>query len=148
MNPSNDKHEHLEKYIDSVLRAQPPKRAPASLETNVLAAIARRAARPWWQQSFGAWPVAAKALFIVCSIGFAKLGLMMANFGSSPFEAASGPQMPQSVAWVHTVTVAAGAVFKLIPNFWVYATVGVLGAMYVLLFGVSAAAYRTLYAPR
>ena len=54
MNQPNDKHERLEKYIDSVLRAQPDKRAPASLESNVLAAIAQRAARPWWQRSFNA----------------------------------------------------------------------------------------------
>jgi hypothetical protein len=147
MNSPNDKHERLEKYIDSVLRAQPPRRAPASLQGNVLAAIARRA-RPWWQQSFAAWPLAAKALFLVCSIGFVKIGLMIADFGTSPFEATAGAQIPQSVAWVHTLSLAITAIFKLIPNFWLYAVVAVLGAMYVLLFGVSAAAYRTLYAPR
>jgi hypothetical protein len=147
MNSTNDKHERLEKYIDSVLRAQPPKRAPASLQNNVLAAIARRAL-PWWQQSFSAWPLAAKAFFFLCSIGFVKVGLMIADFGTSPLEATSGAQIPQSVAWVHTLSLAMTAVFKIIPNFWLYAVLGVLGAMYVLLFGVSAAAYRTLYAPR
>jgi hypothetical protein len=146
MNSNNDKHERLEKYIDSVLRAQPPRRAPASLQSNVLAAIARRA-QPWWHQSFGAWPLAAKALFFLCSIGFVKVGLMIADFGTSPLQAASGSQVP-AVAWVHTLSVALSAIFKLIPNFWLYAVLGVLGAMYVLLFGVSAAAYRTLYAPR
>src|SRR5262245_3336062 len=126
MNPTNDKHERLEKYIDSVLRAQPPKRAPANLETNVLVAIRQRAARPWWQQGFGGWPIAAKVLFFICSFGFAKIALVLADWGTSPLDTASSSQIPQSVAWVHTLSVALTAVFRLIPNFWVYATVGVL----------------------
>lgn len=145
MNPPNDQHEQLEKYIDSVLRSQPPRHAPASLESNVLAAIAQRAARPWWRQSFGAWPVAAKVIFLLSSVGFAKVGLEIAMW---LLNAAPSAHLPSSVTWLHTVYTALTAGLQLIPNFWVYVLIGVVAAMYVLLFGVSAAAYRTLYASR
>jgi hypothetical protein len=148
MNQPNDKHQQLEKYIDSVLRAQPMKRAPAGLESNVLAAIRHRVSRPWWQQGFSAWPLAAKALFLVASVGFARAALVIATWGTSPLDSTSTTQLPQSFAWMHTVTAVISAALQLIPNFWVYAIVGLVTAMYVLLFGVSAAAYRTLYAPR
>jgi hypothetical protein len=146
MNQPDDKHGQLEKYIDAVLRAQPLKRAPASLESNVLAALRHRTSRAWWQQGFSAWPLAAKALFLLASIGFAKAALVVATWGTSPLGSKSAA-LPPSLGWMHTVTEAFAAALHLIPNFWVYAVVGLLGAMYVLLFGVSAAAYRTLYAP-
>ena len=39
-------------------------------------------------------------------------------------------------------------VFRGLPGLWVYGGIAVFAALYVMLFGVSAAAYRTLYASR
>ena len=73
---------------------------------------------------------------------------MIGTWGTAPLDAASSAQLPPSFALLHTVSTAMVAAFHMIPNFWLYAVIGLFAAMYVLLFGVSAAAYRTLYAPR
>lgn len=56
---------NLEEFIDRKLKALPPKAAPANLVTNVMNEIARRAALPWYKQSFAHWPKFYQNLFLV-----------------------------------------------------------------------------------
>jgi hypothetical protein len=148
--------EELEKLLHQTLRSLPDRRAPRSLESRVLAAIEARAARPWWQQSFAQWPVAARSVFILLAGGIVKLMLMatvwvMAGFNSEQYSNAFSTQF----AWLNRIGAAisgTGDFFVLlwhsIPPLYLYGGLACLGALYLALFGLGAAAYRTLYANR
>jgi hypothetical protein len=141
--------EQLERFIDKALRDQPLQRAPSDLETKVMAAIAHRAVTPWWRSSFTHWPAAERVLFLVASAVFVKLGLDAAALVIGPIDpAARSAALFAELAWIHALFVSIGAVLRTLPSWWIYCGVTVLGALYLILFGVSAAAYRTLYASR
>ena len=147
--PNRPTPEQLERFIDKMLRDQPLQRAPSDLESKVMAAIAHRAATPWWQRSFAHWPIAARVLFLVASVVFVKLGLEAAALVIGPIDpAARSAALFAELAWIHALFVSIGAVLRSLPSLWIYCGVAVLGALYLMLFGVSAAAYRTLYASR
>lgn len=149
VNPNEAREQQLEHLIDKALRDQPLRRAPAGLEDKVMAAIARRAAAPWWQGSFSGWPVAARLLFLIASVGFAKLGLQATALVMGPLHpSARGAALFADVAWIPSLLTTIEAVFRDLPSLWIYGALGVLGVLYLTLFGVSAAAYRTLYASR
>ena len=148
--------EQLEKLIHQTLRSLPAQRAPHSLEARVLAAIEARAALPWWKQSFVRWPLAARVAFFVGSAGVAKLGLMgvvwaMAGFDRVQFTSAFSTQF----TWIQTTSAVVanvgdffGLLYRSIPPLWLYGGLAFVALMYAALFGLGAAAYRTLYANR
>lgn len=157
MNPLPENHdEKIEGAIHQALRALPARRAPRNLEARVFAELERRAALPWWRQSFAHWPLAARAIFLIGSVALVKLVLMasawvMAGFDLTAFTAAS----PPSVAWIEiTISLARGVaefcsvVYRSIPPLWLYGAAAFVAALYAALFGLGAAAYRTLYVSR
>ena len=149
VNPTEPREQQLERLIDKALRDQPLRRAPAGLEDKVMAAIARRAAAPWWHGSFTSWPVAARLLFLITSVGFAKLGLEATALVMGPLDpSAQGAALFADVAWIASLFTTFEAVCRDLPSLWIYGGLSVLGVLYLTLFGVSAAAYRTLYASR
>jgi hypothetical protein len=149
VNPDEHREQQLERLIDNALRDQPLRRAPASLEAKVMAQIARRAAAPWWQSSFSNWPLPARVAFVVVSIGFAMLVLEATHAIVSPLDpAARGTALLADFAWIPAVFASFGALLRGLPSFWLYGGLTVLAMVYLTLFGVSAAAYRTLYASR
>jgi hypothetical protein len=145
LNPNESREQQLERYIDKVLRDQPSRRAPVDLESKVMAEIARRAAAPWWQGSFSGWPVAARLLFLIASAGFIALVLKASALIIDPIKPGA---LLGDVAWIPSLLMTIGTVFRDLPSLWVYGGMAILGVLYLTLFGVSAAAYRTLYAPR
>jgi len=157
MNPLPEDHEaKLERAIHQTLRALPVRRAPRTLEARVFSELERRAALPWWRQSFAHWPLAARAIFLLGSVAWVKLVLMasvwvMAGFDSTAFAAA----FSTPVAWIETtISLARGVadfcsiVFRSIPPLWLYGAAAFVAALYAALFGLGAAAYRTLYVSR
>ena len=156
MTPPPNPHEKLERALHEALRDLPARPAPRSLEQRVLAEIARRAALPWWRQSFIHWPMAARAVFLVACIGIVKLALMgsvwvMAGFDPAQFREAFTTQLTwleNGLAVVHAVTGSFEIIFRNIPPLWLYGGLAFLAAMYATLFGLGAAAYKTLYAQR
>ncbi|MDB6167229.1 MAG: hypothetical protein JWM88_93 [Verrucomicrobia bacterium] len=148
--------ENLEKLIHETLRSAPPHRAPRTLESRVLAALEARAALPWWRQSFARWPLAARVAFIIASAGLAKVALMavvwvMAGFDASQFTNAFASQL----AWLETASAvvdgfreALGSIYRSIPPLYLYGGLAFVATMYAALFGLGAAAYRTLIAQR
>ena len=156
MTPTPDPRDPLERFVHQSLREVPPRRAPRTLESRVLAELARRAALPWWRKSFVHWPLAARGLFIVASAGVVKVALLagvwiMAGFDNAQFQEAFASQ----VGWMETglaLMRVVGDFFQVmgrsIPSLWLYGGLAFLGTMYVALFGLGAAAYRTLYASR
>ena len=148
--------QNLEHLIDRTLRALPPRSAPPSLEARVLAEIARRAALPWWRQSFAHWPLAARAVFIVVCAGLAKLTIFatvwaMGDFDAGNFRNAFAAQfgwLETALAMARIVGDFVNVVARNIPPLWLYGALGIVATLYVAFVGLSAAAYRTLYASR
>lgn len=148
--------EDFEKRLHQTLRSLPDRPAPRTLESRVLAAIAARAALPWWKKSFAQWPVAARCVFLLFSGGLVKVALLAAvwitgGFDRSNFAAAFSTQF----GWIErlqNIFTGLGDFTALllhsIPPIWLYGGLACLAGVYVTLFGLGAAAYRTLYASR
>ena len=154
MNPHDE--QKLERLIHRTLRELPSRKAPATLEERVMAEIARRAALPWYRQSFAHWPIAVRAVFVLgCA---ATVGAIW----SATLWAAGGFEVAQlrvalasQLGWIESARALAGAVasfceivLRNIPALWLYGTLTVAGALYATFFGLGAAAYRSLYAHR
>lgn len=145
--------EHLERLIGQVLREQPARRAPPSLEARVLAAIGEKSALPWWRTSFLHWPIGVRAAFLLASVGIVKAVLSAAMWlftdeRSAPVVTAITKPLSwaESIANLLAATArACEAVMHAIPSTWLYAGVAGAAALYVALFVLGAAAYRTLY---
>ena len=159
MLPAPDKRPNpdpLESVIHRTLRELPARAAPRSLEQRVLAEIARRAALPWWRKSFAHWPLPARAAFLVALIGVVKLVLMaavwvMAGFDVAQFREAFATQfswMESGLTVVRAIVDVIEIVARSIPPLWLYGTLAIIGALYATLFGLGAAAYKTLFAQR
>lgn len=157
MNPSPEKSsEPLERAIHQTLRSLPARRAPRTLALRVLAELERRAALPWWQQSFAHWPLAARAVFLLVSLALVKLAIMaavwvMTGFDSTAFAEAVSTQFSwaqSGYAMIRGVDDFCTLMFRSIPPVWLYGPAAFVAAMYAALFGLGATAYRTLYASR
>ena len=139
----------LEKLIDRVSREQPLLSAPSTLSARVSAEIARRAALPWWRQSFTHWPVSARAAFVgaCATLTWASLSTPMARIFATVNEPLTWAyQTGESVSLVNTVFGRVGAnLANSVSPLWLYgAGLGICG-MYVLFAGLCATTYRTLY---
>lgn len=145
--PSEDAE--LERRIHWALQRQPPRRAPASLQRNVLAAIERRGARHWWRNDFAHWPLAARAAFVVfCAVPI-KLAVevcvwLVARVDSAPLIA----DLAAHAAWIKLLVSVSAYVAHNVPGNWLYAGAAIFAGVYAAVFGIGAAAYRTLYASR
>ena len=154
MNPEDNAK--LERLVQAAVQGLPARRAPRTLESRVLAEIERRARLPWWKKSFVHWPMAARAAFLVGSLVLVKLvlntlGWVLAGFSGGSVRSTFASQF----AWLDSVAsvfTAMGGFFEImlrsIPPVWFYGSLVFFAAMYAALFGLGAAAYRTLYAQR
>ena len=139
-----------ERLLDELLRGLPLRRAPAALELRVCRELERRAAQPWWLRGFSQWPTGARAAFVaVCSaiIGLTVREGAWTMVARTLSDAAAGP-----LSWTHTTVSAitsacevAALLARVIPATWIYGGLTVGLALYMALFGLSAAAYRALY---
>jgi hypothetical protein len=147
-----DGSDELERLVDSVARAQPARRAPASLQARVFAQIASQQVQlPWWRKGFAHWPLLARALFLVASYGFIRLAIAGAvwvvDFVRSSDVA--GVETLHRTGEVVSETVSLGSlVLHAIPPMWLYGGAAFGFTLYALLFGLSTFAYRTLYVQR
>lgn len=142
--------EKLEQVMNEALRGLPPRPAPDSLESRVLGEIERRSLLVWWRRSFVHWPGAARAAFVLLNVG-----LVAATFVNGVAGVVGGRSLTEFAAmvlmWLRpflAVLSSVGAVTPVLlnamPSGWLYACAAV-AALYATLFGLSAAAYRTLY---
>lgn len=145
--------EELEKFIHQNLRALPPRRAPRSLESRVMAALEHRAMIPWYHQSWSYWPAAVRASFLALATGVtgAMVGgfhLLSSGVDTSGLVAQAGQRLSfftrlyQVMAWI--ADFGANQLTS-IPTLWLYGGLALIAALYATFFGLGAAAYRTLY---
>jgi hypothetical protein len=144
--------EKLEQLIHRQLRALPDRSAPASVETRVLAELARRATLPWWRRSYTQWPAGLRYAFILL-LAAGAAGILA--FSSSPVTAQALSGLALRFPWIAFLQAiasnlweSAGAVFDAIPPAWLYGGMAAIAVSYALLLGVGAAAYRAFFRPR
>ena len=140
----------LERLVHAVLRDQPPRRAPASLEARVLAAIEREAL-PWWRTGFAHWPLGARAATFAVLLLVSKLTLdAVVWLFSAPTPVSqtveSTISRAKSTASVFTSMLQLGqSILNVIPAHWITLALVFAAGMYFMLFVLGATAYRTLY---
>ena len=149
----SDRDEQLARLIGDTLRGQPARHAPDTLESRVLREIEARATTPWWRMKFARWPVAVQVVFLVACAAMVKLAVDASIWLTHGVE--SAPVATGMVSAVRPMKTSVQAIFEVtetvvqhIPSLWVYGGIAALAALYAALFGISAAAYRTLYASR
>jgi hypothetical protein len=155
MTPSPDSRrspEKLEQFVHRALRELPERSAPRSLEQRVLAELARRSALPWWRQSYVHWPMPARIVFLLASVGvavgvFLAMGWAMAGFDTTQFQNA----LARPMAWweggqavMSAISGTGEIVLRNIPALWLYGGLAFFAVMYATLFGLGAAAYKVL----
>lgn len=146
------RQEQLERWLAGELRALPPRRAPASLESRVLAAIAQHANLPWWKQHFLRWPLAARLGFLALAALIAQVSLQASAWlidalrASGASEAIANPARALRNDWsfIQSMNDIVQVVLNAIPAPWLYGTLAVVGLMYATLFGIGSIAFRTL----
>jgi len=145
--------ESLEQLVHRELRALPVRRAPQTLEHRVLAALEQRQAIAWWHKSWSYWPTGVKAVFAAFATIFAGTAIastysLLAGVETATVAAQAGERLGLLLKLYHAGvwTFQFGAeLFNRIPALWLYGGLAFVGLMYVTLFGLGAAAYRTLY---
>jgi hypothetical protein len=150
-NPDDSRDRNPSLALNRMLRELPSRRAPAALESRVIAELARRAALPWWRLGFAHWPPGARVAFLAACgtiVGCTVLGAPWALSGL-PAGYRIGALLP---AWMEPAIAAmscaagvAALLLRVIPPLWFYATMGAAAALYATLFSLGAAAYSTLY---
>ncbi len=152
MNTPQHDADRLEQQVHAALRRQPPLHAPSTLESRVLRELARREARPWWRMGFGRWPPVARLVFVPLSAGFIKLAFLSVGALGSVVDAAQQTSALGSVEsrWqslsglLQTARTVGELVMQNVPQIWIYGLVGFGLLLYVSLFGIGAAAFRSL----
>lgn len=143
----DERQAELERQLTRVLRDQPPRRAPDSLEQRVLAQVEAGAAVARWRRGFAHWPVAARVVFLAASVGIVKVALSIAMWLATPLASpATSVDLPMPLAWLQTLFVISSSVARTVPSLWVHAGIALLVIMYAALFGIGATAYRTVRA--
>jgi hypothetical protein len=148
--------EELEKFIHRTLRSLPDRHAPGTLESRVLAALEARAAIPWWHKSWTYWPLWVRSAFLVLCAGIAGLVVYAGIYIESGFDAVqtSGTLVPALAVANRILDIGRGfvdfamLVARNIPSLWIYGAIAFIAGLYAMLFGLGAAAYRSLWAHR
>lgn len=154
MTPSPENEQRLERTIHRTLRELPARRAPRSLESRVLAELARLEALPWWRRSFVHWPLPARLAFLLLSVGLVALVVVAGIWGGAGLEVLPLRSMfAQEFTWFDNAASVYNAIrsfgeiiLRNIPPLWLYGGLAFIAAMYAAFFGLGAAAFKALHA--
>jgi hypothetical protein len=140
-----------EQLLDQALRELPLRHAPATLEARVFRELERRAALRWWYRGFTSWPLATRAAFVaLCGtiVGFSFLEGSWVTASARILNGAGALTM----SWIHPAVAAtawagefSALLVRVVPSAWLYGVFAAGAMLYAALFGLGAAAYRTLY---
>ena len=152
MNKPPPDERQLEQFIGALLGQQPLRQAPTTLEHRVLRELALRASRPWWLQGFSRWPWAARVLFLPLGLGLVQLSFLTTarlvalwqtlRLSAPASSAQSGLQTLGNLSLA--VQSLGNMVAREIPQVWIYGGAGLALLVYAAMFGLGAAAFRTL----
>lgn len=148
--PSDEK---LERLVGQVLRDQPLRRAPASLEARVLGELAARARLPWWRRGFASWPAAVRVPVIAgCAVCVPLVWILSLWLASRVVSVTTHPRLAGPLASLLDTGHAAASfgatiahVFQSIPREWLVGGMIATAAVYAILFALVAVGYSLLY---
>src|SRR4051812_36637272 len=144
MKPDDQK---LEQLVHQALRALPERRAPQALEGRILAAVEAQQKLPWWRQSVARWPLGARGALAALGVALSAALLVAGQRAGLRLPAAPAALFATLVAAreaLLAVADALAAAVRGVPATWLYGLLAFLGLVYAALFGLGAAAYRTL----
>lgn len=152
--PAPDAERRAERYVSSLLQGLPARSAPAHLVERVMERAARER-RAWWLAGYANWPPLARLLFLPLAIGTTALAMLVSARLWPAWSDVATTAPARSLAGVghglmacaDAAQSAAAAVMGRLPAGAASVVVVVLLAAYAMLFGIGAAAFRTLYAP-
>jgi hypothetical protein len=155
VSPEIDRDDSLDREMEvrvgQALRTLPDRRAPATLESRVLDALARRVPLPWWRRSFGEWPAPARVAFGVTSavlvvitvLAVAAATANLGSLGASP--ALATPVLRDASVFLVITRTLSVSLASTLSSSWVLGCLIASAALYAALFGLAIAGYRTLY---
>jgi hypothetical protein len=152
MSSRDQTDEKLERLVSRVLRDQPLRQAPASLEARVLGELAARARLPWWRRGIASWPAMVRVPVItgcaVCVPLVWVLSLWLATrVASATRSRIAGPLATLQGAG-HTLAslgTLAAHIIQSIPREWLLGGLIATATLYAALFALVAVGYSLLY---
>ena len=145
--------EKLERLVGQVLRDQPLRRAPPSLEARVLGELAVRARLPWWRRGISAWPATVRVpVIIACAVcvplvWILSLWLAARLVAVTTHPGVAGPlgtllATGRGIASLGTLT---AHVVQSIPREWLVGGIIATASLYAVLFALVAVGYSLLF---
>lgn len=152
MSSRDPSEEKLERLVSQVLRDQPLRRAPASLEMRVLGELAARARLPWWRRGIASWPAAVRIPVVVaCAVCVPLVWILSLWLAGQLVSLATHPGVagPIATLWdtghaVASLGSLAAHILQSIPREWLVGGIIATTALYAALFALVAAGYWLL----
>ncbi len=147
-------NQQLIKFVDKLCKQQPLRTAPSTLQLRVMRELQLQAALPWWRKSFINWPMPLQVLFVVAALLAAKLMLLIGDWAgihwvSSAIAVTKSSSLVSGTEAMLTVTRHVSTqLLSLVPMSVLYTAILAIATLYLLLFGIGVATYKTLYAAR
>lgn len=154
MKHDSQERESLEKFVDRLCKEQPLRKAPADLYQRVMHEVQLRKALPWWRKSFLHWPLMMQVVFVMAAVATAKLALICTDWISANWVASSeiAKESSSLLNGADAVVAVSNSISSHLTHFipmpWLYGALAVVAVLYLVLFGVGVATYKTLYVAR
>ena len=152
MSSRDQTDEKLERLVSQVLRDQPLRRAPASLEARVLGELAAQARLPWWRRGIATWPASVRIPVIaVCAVSVPAVWILSvwlaARLASVTRSRMAGPlatitDAGHTVSWLSALTTH---IIESIPREWLVGGFIATATLYATLFALVAVGYSLLF---
>ncbi|HEV2268098.1 MAG TPA: hypothetical protein VGR92_01460 [Steroidobacteraceae bacterium] len=152
MSSRDQTDEKLERLVSQVLRDQPLRRAPASLETRVLTELAARARQPWWRRGIATWPGSVRVPVIaICAVSVPAVWIL-SLWLAAHLVAATRSRMAGPLATIrdagHTVSslgTLSTHIIQSIPREWLLGGFIATATLYATLFALVVFGYSLLF---
>ena len=155
MSSREQSDEKLERLVSQVLRDQPLRRAPASLEARVLGELAARARLPWWRRGIASWPAAVRVPVIAtCAVCVPLVWVLSLWVAARVVSVTRHPGAggPLASLWDAGHALASfgttmAHIVQSIPRDWLVGGIIATATLYAVLFALVAVGYSLLYRP-
>jgi hypothetical protein len=152
MSSRDQTEEKLERLVSQVLRDQPLRQAPASLEARVLGELAARARQPWWRRGVASWPAGVRVPVIAGCAVCVPLVWVLSMWLVTHLVAETRSRVAGPLATLqgtrHTLAslgALATHIIQSIPREWLVGGMIATATLYATLFALVALGYSLLY---
>ena len=152
MSSRDQTDEKLERLVGQVLRDQPLRRAPASLEARVLGELAARTRLPWWRRGVASWPAAVRVPVITACAVCVPLVWVLSLWLATRLLPVTRARIAGPLATLQgtghalaSLGTAATHIIQSIPREWLVGGLVATATLYAVLFALVAVGYALLY---